>query len=101
MCTRVDGIMGAHGLLSFVFSRNNDDPNDYDSCGLSGKRETKDGWTDNVNVVDQRLGFVLSWCNEFHSNKPFAFRAARRPRCLGSLYLGGSFTKQKRIFGKD
>ena len=99
-------------IFSFVFSRNKDDPNDSASCRLFGKRETKDGWMDNVNVADQRLGFMFSWCNEFHSNKPCAFRATRRPTFSEirkdhsqsrniSLGKPDSFRTEMRHTGKD
>ena len=67
--------------------------NDYLSCGLAGKMETKNGWMDNVNVVDERLGFIFSWCDGFHSDKPCAFRATRRPTLSQIVVLGRSIYK--------
>ena len=72
--------------------------NDYLSCGLSGKTETKNGWMDNVNVVDERLGFVFPWCDGFHSNKPCAFRATRRPTSSQTVVLGRSIYKAETWF---
>ena len=98
MRTRVDGNIGAHGFFLLYIRGTKIIQRLF---LLRSVRQDRDkGWMDNVNVVNERLGFVFSWCDEFHSNKPCAFRATRRPRYLRFLYLEGSFTKQKSIFGK-